>query len=357
MKGREVRVEALARGGHIAALAVDGRLEDLLIDPDPADPTPRPEAIFRAVAGRPMKGIGGVMLELGRNRTGFLRTPRPPRPGAGVIVQVSAWAEDGKAPPVSDRPLVKGRAAILTPGAPGHNIARSLRDPERRAALAALAETAMRGAPEGLGLILRSAAGDLADAAIAAEIAALRAEAERLTPEGPGGELRPAPGAAAEAAREWLAPGEKMVEGLGDLWDAVAALADPRAPIGAGFMAIEPTRALVAVDVNTGGDTSPAAALKANLAAARDLPRQLRLRGLGGQVTIDFAPLAKAERAQVEKALNAALRADGIDTTLAGWTPLGHLELLRRRSRRPIGAIPEGAGAGRGRGAEMSRRA
>ena len=58
-------------------------------------------------------------------------------------------------------------------------------------------------------------------------------------------------------------------------------------------MMIEPTRALVAVDVNTGPDTSPAASLKANIAAARDLPRQLRLRGLGGQVVVDFAPMPK----------------------------------------------------------------
>lgn len=340
MKGHEVRIERLARGGHIAARAVDGRLEDLLVDPAPSDRTPRAEAIFRAVAGRPMKGIGGVMVDLGGGRSGFLRTPKPPRPGAPIIVQVSAWAEAGKAPPVSDRPLLKGRAAILTPGAPGHNIARSIHDPDRREALAALATRAMAGAPEELGLILRSRAAEIDDAEIAAEIAALRAEADTLSLNGPPAELRPAPGAAAEAAREWLAPGERQRDGLGDLWEAVAALIDPRVSLGAGFLAIEPTRALVAVDVNTAGDTSPAAALKANLAAARALPRQLRLRGLGGQVTIDFAPLAKVERAQVEKALNAALRTDGIDTTLAGWTPLGHLELLRRRARRPLDELP-----------------
>ena len=99
------------------------------------------------------------------------------------------------------------------------------------------------------------------------------------------------------------------------VWEEVAALRRPPVALGQGSMAIEPTRALVAVDVNTGADLSPAAALKANLAAAAELPRQLRLRGLGGQVTIDFAPLARAERPRVERALAAALRADGIDTT------------------------------------------
>ena len=67
---------------------------------------------------------------------------------------------------------------------------------------------------------------------------------------------------------------------------------------------------LVAVDVNTGGDTSPAAGLKANMAALRDLPRQLRLRGLGGQVVVDLAPMAKKDRRPVETELRRALKAD-----------------------------------------------
>ena len=98
-------------------------------------------------------------------------------------------------------------------------------------------------------------------------------------------------------------------------------------------MYVEPTRALVAVDVNTGGDTSPAAGLKANLAAARELPRQLRLRGLGGQITLDLAPMAKKDRRGFETALRAAFRKDGVETALVGWTPLGHYELQRKRDR------------------------
>ena len=53
-------------------------------------------------------------------------------------------------------------------------------------------------------------------------------------------------------------------------------------------------------------------------------------------MAIDFAPLGRADRTGVEQALAAALRADGIETTVAGWTPLGHLELQRKRARRPL---------------------
>ena len=75
---------------------------------------------------------------------------------------------------------------------------------------------------------------------------------------------------------------------------------------GGGFAVIESTRALIAVDVNTGRDTTPAAALKVNIALARELPRQLRLRGLGGQIVIDFAPSAKRDRGTIEQVLRAA---------------------------------------------------
>lgn len=353
MKGRRILIEPLPVGGHAAALVVDGRLEDLLIDPDPSDAAPRPEAIFRARVGRPMKGLGGVMVELGDGRTGFLRTKRSPAPGRPLLVQVGGWAEPGKAPPVSDRLRLKGRAAVLTPGAPGLNVSRQIRDEHMRQALLDLAAAAMQGAGDDLGLILRTRAGVTRSEAILEEVAALRADWSRIAMAAAGGApacLRDGPGAAEEARREWEEPGTDCLEAPGALadsgvWEEVAVLATGREPLGAGFIIVEPTRALVAVDVNTGGDLSPAAALKANLAAARALPRHLRLRGLGGQVVIDFAPLARRERPRVEAALGAALRSDGIDTALAGWTPLGHLELVRRRIRRPHEApfIPQSA--------------
>lgn len=346
MKGRQILIEPLPGGGHAAALMVDGHLDDLLVDPDPSDTTPRPEAIYSALPGRPMKGMGGVMVDLGGGHSGFLRGPKLPAPGRPLLVQVQGWAEPGKAQPVSPRPIVKGRHAILTPGAPGINVARSLRDPERRDRLEAVGAAAMSGTDHAAGFILRTAASDAADDTIAAEIASLLAAWERIaSPTGRPGPVHPAPGAREEALREWRLPGDGVREArtaLADagIWEEVDALRRPEVPLGMGFMAIEPTRALVAVDVNTGGDTSPAAGLKANLAAAAELPRQLRLRGLGGQIVIDFAPMPRAERPRVERGLAHALRADAIDTTVVGWTPLGHLEVQRKRVRRPL-AYPE----------------
>jgi Ribonuclease G/E len=349
VKGVEILIEPRAGGGAAAALLRDGRLEDLLIDPDPGDPAPRPEAIHRSRIGRLMKAAGGASVDLGGGLTGFLRGGRLPAAGGTALVQVSGWAEPGKAAPVTTRPLLKGRLAILTPGAPGRNLARTIPEGGRRDALAALADRAMAGAEPTLGLILRSQAEAADDAAIAAEIAGLRADWEtiRAAIAGEPACLRPGPDSGAIARRDWAGHGVTIREGAAVLaeagiWEEAAALCRPEVPLGGGWMAIEPTRALVAVDVNTGGDFSPAATLKANLAAARELPRQLRLRGLGGQVTVDFAPLSRRDRPRVEAALRAAMAGDGIETTLSGWTPLGNLELQRKRTRRPLATLPLG---------------
>ena len=102
---------------------------------------------------------------------------------------------------------------------------------------------------------------------------------------------------------------------------------------GQANMTVEATRALVAVDINTGGDMSRAAGQKANIAAMKALPRALRQRGLAGQIVIDPAPMPKKDRKSVEAALLATLKADQVETTLVGWTPLGHIELSRKRDR------------------------
>jgi ribonuclease G len=350
MRRNLILVEPLPRGGEVAARLVDGRLEDLLVDPPPDDPAPRPGAIHRAILGRPLKGLGGAIVDLGGGARGFLRDTRGLAPGRPVLVQVAGWAEARKAPPVTRRLILKGRLAILTPGAPGINVSRSLAADERPR-LEAAARRAMEGAPDGVGLVLRSAAAEAEAEEVAAEIAALRRRLAALDPSGVPGCLIAAAGAAEEAVRDWPDPGaEGILRGQGvfdahGLWEEIAALRQPFVPLAGGAsMAIEPSRAFISVDVDTGEDLSPAAGLKANLAAMRELPRQLRLRGLGGIVMIDLAPLARRERQRVLDALKAALARDGIATTVAGFTPLGALELSRRRDRRPLAQLlPVGA--------------
>jgi len=327
-----------------AALMLDGRLEELAIDP--AGEVAIPGAIYRAVADRPVKGQGGIFVKL-PDGSGFLRQISGVAPGQRLLVQVTGPAEPGKAIPVSTRLLFKSRFAIVTPEAPGLNISRKIKDEDRRADLSTMAEAGMAGADGRLGLILRSGCLEAEDQAIAEDIAAMRGLAEAVLADisGPPELLVDGPSAHDLAFRDWLDPAvddadtdpgsfdrHGVTEALDDLRTARVALD------GGAHMMIEPTRALLAVDVNTGPDTSPAAALKANIAAVRDLPRQLRLRGLGGQVVVDFAPMPKRDRHILDQVMKAAFKAEG-ETNLAGWTTLGLYELTRKRDRLPLSEL------------------
>lgn len=340
MKGRQILIDQI-NGRIAAALMIDGQLDDLLVDP-PED-RPRPGAIYRAIADRPLKGRGGRILRL-PDGSGFLREGKGLAEGDRLLVQVTGFAEPGKAVPVTPRILFKSRYCIVTPDAAGRNVSRAIRDDEIRVMLHEIAQGAELA--EGFGLILRSAAAtadpqDVADdlAQTAGVAAAVWMDREsndaELLLDGPTPDLL--------AWRDWVdVPDHDIIAQPGcfdthGVTDALADVTGTRVELPSGAsMFVEPTRALVAIDVNTGPDTSPAAGLKANLAAARSLPRALRLRGLGGQVTLDFAPMPKRDRKQVEQTLRSSFRADSIETSLVGWTPLGHFELQRKRERLPL---------------------
>lgn len=340
MKGRIVAL------GHVntraaAALIIDGKLDDFLIDA-PAGGPPTPGSIFRATCDRPLKGQGGMIMRL-PDGTGFLRNVKGLRPGQPLLVQVTGYAEPGKAVPLTTRILFKSRYAIVTPGAPGINISRAIKDEEERVRLLEIAADVFGDRPDS-GLILRSSCEQGNDDDIAADIAAMGDISAAVSGEqdGTGPELLlDGPDAHTLAWREWGVP-DVVADGDGafddhGVHDMLDDLASPLVahPAGA-YSYVEPTRALVAIDVNTGPDTSHAAGLKANIALSRDLPRILRCRGLGGQITIDFAPLSKKDRRQVEQVLKSAFKKDLIETAMAGWTPLGHFELQRKRERLPV---------------------
>lgn len=339
MKGSIVALDHIA-GRKAAALVIDGQLEDLLLDD--GSTTHAPGAIFRAICGRPMKGQGGMMLNLPNGETAYLRKGKGLAPGQSMLVQVTGRAEDGKAVPVTARVLYKSRYAIVTPGAPGINVSRQIRDDEERVQLLEVAHEVMEG--ETAGLIIRSSAEKANLDDVAEDIIAMRDLANTIAKESTGKApalLLDGPDAHLLGWRDWPMPDvladQKNAFAEYEIEEMIEAISSIECHFpGGAFAFIEQTRALVAIDVNTGGDTSPAAGLKANIALSRDLPRQLRCRGLGGQIVIDFAPMPKKDRRQVEQVLRAAFRKDAIETALVGWTPLGHFELQRKRERAPL---------------------
>ena len=349
MKGRAILIEPMSQGREIAALVVDGVLQDLFFDLPESDLQPRLGAIYRAIPARPAKGLHGAMVKLADGQVGFLRETVGLAAGKPLLVQVSTLAEPGKAVPVTTRLLFKSRHVIVTPDAPGLNVSRRIRDEEDRARLLELGQAGMAAAPENLGLILRSSCAWASDAEIAQDLAQMRELAESILREDGGRDpalLLDGEGAAMRAWAAWceadpdeVIEGEHALDRLG-VWETIETLRRADVDlVGGAWMSVEATKALVAIDVNSGGDFSSSATLRANIAAAHAIPRQLRLRGLGGKIVIDFAALSKKDRPQIEKSLGSALKSDPVETSVAGWTPLGHLELNRKRERRPLAEL------------------
>lgn len=111
-----------------------------------------------------------------------------------------------------------------------------------------------------------------------------------------------------------------------------------------GYIIIEQTEALTAVDVNTGRyvgkhnleDTI----LKTNLEAVKEIAYQLRLRNIGGIIIIDFIDMEKeVNREKVFTALEEAMKADKSKTNILKMSELGLVEMTRKRVRESIGRL------------------
>jgi ribonuclease E len=147
--------------------------------------------------------------------------------------------------------------------------------------------------------------------------------------------------------------------------DVLAQIYSPVVPLkSGGYLVINQTEALVAIDVNSGRSTRErnieATALKTNMEAAEEAARQLRLRDLAGLIVIDFIDMdeAKNNRA-VEKKLKDALKDDRARIQMGKISGFGLMEISRQRRRT---GVLEGtthvcehcAGTGRVRATESS---
>jgi ribonuclease G len=117
---------------------------------------------------------------------------------------------------------------------------------------------------------------------------------------------------------------------------------DKRVPLrSGGHLVIEQTEAMTTIDVNTGGYVGARnledTVFRTNLEAAMVIPRQLRLRNLGGIIVIDFIDMADEEhRRTVMRALEKACEADSARIRLADFSHLGLVEISRKRTRESL---------------------
>ena len=307
------------------------------------------------------------------------------REGEEILVQAVKDPIAEKGARLSANITIPGRLLILVANSPGVALSRRIEDENERARLTKMVESlAKKSAGELIpeaGYILRTAAIGAGEAelwedavrlsAAWRDIAAKRKEAsspatlymdlgpiERALRDEVDGSVSRVlidDRGAAAAARAYAAIAmpemhdtiefydgrTPLFEGWG-IEDEIALLAQPRVPLpSGGWITIEGTEALTAIDVNSGSYIEAGGleetSLKVNLEAAEAIGRQLRLRGIGGLIVIDFIHLSSAAYiARLLEVLNAACAKGRVPSQILGMSEFGLVEMTRKRVRDPL---------------------
>lgn len=337
-------------GIRLSAWVRRGKLEDLFLS-DATIGNFIPESIFWGKVQKPLKGTGGYFISLPEGRVGFLRNSPPLQEGEMILVQVSGYPQQNKQIPLQSRIVIKGKGIILTQGVPGINISKSISNPERRKLLLIEVEEAVANSnlkQDETGVIIRTSC-KRSDHNIKQEIEVLLASLEKIRQiKAPSKPILVATGPSVHerAERDWLPDQHFVVQDITDkiddfgLWDLIFDNTGEKVELGNNAsLYIEKTHAMIVIDVNSGGINSKQSAKRISMEAAEIIPRELRLRGFGGMITIDFPSMNKSDMNEVEKRLNQAFKNDDVPTKLIGWTKSGNYELQRKRDRLPVTEI------------------
>lgn len=247
----------------------------------------QPGAVYVGRAGARIAGDGACRVDLGRGEPGYLQSKRLPAEGQWVHVVVTAAARAGKGPTLK-------RVSLSDP----------LEGPAR--------EISAAPTPAAEWLIAHGEA--------VADIVVATAEA---------------------IAHAGVPPGRSVSPHRGprDLFDAVGAtdaLEEAVTPsltfLGGGSLVFEVTAAAWMIDINAAGQSIA----DVNRLAMIAIARQLRLRNLSGHILIDLIPTRG--RSQFKQQLERLVASDPTSTQVAGFTPLGMIELTRQRRR---ASLPE----------------
>jgi ribonuclease G len=135
-----------------------------------------------------------------------------------------------------------------------------------------------------------------------------------------------------------LYSGDRPIFDLYGVEDEIGRALDKQVPLkSGGYLVIDQTEAMTTIDVNTGSFLGQRnleeTVYRTNLEAAQAVARQLRLRNLGGIIIIDFIDMSDPEhRRQVLRTLEKSLARDHAKTTVYDFSPLGLVEMTRKRT-------------------------
>ncbi|HSK47170.1 MAG TPA: Rne/Rng family ribonuclease, partial [Coriobacteriia bacterium] len=367
------------------AIVEDRRLAELYIE------RPKRSVVGNVYLGKVrdvLPGMQAAFVDIGLEKNAFLYVdevvtpedvPGAPRrdiqsvlkPGQQLMVQVLKDPMGTKGARVTTEVTLPGRFLVLMPFSPFIGISRKLEDEERERLERAIEPLV----PEGIGVIVRTAATGSSEKELEGDLEFLlrlwkrvqNQAREGLAPEVVYTEmdvaLRLVRDAFGEDFRRLVIDDKRLYEKVvsflrktapkllrrvqlhkekAPLFDAYglqrdidsAVLREVPLPSG-GYLTIDKTEALTAIDVNTGSYVGRKSledtVVRTNLEAATEAVRQLRLRDIGGIIVIDFIDMEDATNRQAVLArLNAAFERDRTKTRVSDMSRLGLVELTRK---------------------------
>jgi ribonuclease E len=360
--------------------------------------------IYKGVVVRVEPGLQAAFVDIGHKKPGFIqmgdlhpdswqwredlpeeerkRRPRIQdvlRRGQELIVQVEKDARDMKGAALTSYLSLPGRYMVLMPGDDAAGISRKIEDNAIRKELKAL--VAELQVPAGYGYIVRTEAVGRSSEELKKDLDYLIGVHERILQQAAAikgaGEVYQDAGVIIRTIRDYFSddidevlvddkaacqqaidffkeimPGcERLVKlhkekrpifSKYHLEEQIDQLYEKRVPLpSGGSLIIEPTEALVSIDVNSGKSSGEKGvedtAFKTNLEAAAEVARHLRLRDLGGLVVIDFIDMRdNKHNKEVERTLKDALKMDKARVNLGRISQFGMMEMSRQRIAKNI---------------------
>jgi ribonuclease G len=300
--------------------------------------------------------------------------PRLFPPGSEIVVQVTKGPIGTKGPRITTNLVLPGRFLVLLPNSDQSGISRKIENQEERRRLKKiLRELAI---PDGMGVIMRTAGEGQQKRYFIRDLALLLEEwngvQERIKKQPPATCVFQEPDLIERTVRDFLTEdverivvdNQKAHDRMRDMVAKISKRASSKVKLYAeaqaifdrfniskqlenafsrqvhlrsgGYIVIDETEALVAIDVNTGrhkgSRDQESTILKVNLEAAEEICRQLRLRNMGGLIVLDFIDMkSRRDQQQVYQRVKEGLRRDKAKTHILPISQLGLMEMTRQR--------------------------
>lgn len=375
-------------------LLENGRLMEYLVER--AEVNHLVGSIFKGRVCNVVRGIQAAFIDIGLEQNAFLYLgdKMDITEGQSVLVQISKDARGTKGPTATRDITLPGKYVVLLPYASYIGVSRKITDKAERERLVKACEAAR---PDGLGIVIRTAATGVSEELLAADIAELASAWRVLTARE---RLAKAPALlrreldlAIRIARDYLRPDLTeividdlaifkrveelmgalpqtknikltMYQGLEDIFkycgqaEAVASISDRQVDLpSGGYLVFDYTEAMTVIDVNSGKfsgrENLEETIMEINRQAAVEIARQLRLRDIGGIIVVDFIDMHTEEhKAEILSVLQNALSGDKMHPKVQDITVLNLVEITRKKSRQNLSSVlyapcPVCSGSGR----------